>query len=245
VKRAPTIEMSAFRQLWKRQEKTQPVENERFPTCEDNPKEVVAAQLKALRDRSMSRIYPLFSRALRSHFEEAGRAQGGGSALKPPTEFLYKRTENYLEQTCPGLLGNERFEVLSVFELERGKKGRLPMVSCTAVVQAADDSPARMFFFTLTKQRDTPAESDKPPSPFDERNSARFDGFEGCWLIQSITAGGEADGDVNVKNSGGVTPSLGGAAQVKLPVPGGKDNIQQENVKSKPPAKQRQRVRVR
>jgi len=94
-------------------------------------------------------------------------------------------------------LGHATADVLSVLQLADRRDGRLPRWRCRVRVEADADASgsgtacptSRLFEFTLTQQHDPPPTALELSSPtllHDERNSARFDGFDGCWLIWSI-----------------------------------------------------------
>lgn len=167
-----------------------------FPRADTPPASVVTAQLQALSSRDIPAAFSLFSRARRSIFEEGGRAQGGCAALVNQ-QALHSRVEAALDEACPGLLGHATADVLSVLQLADRRDGRLPRWRCRVRVEADADASgsgtacptSRLFEFTLTQQHDPPPTALELSSPtllHDERNSARFDGFDGCWLIWSI-----------------------------------------------------------
>jgi hypothetical protein len=85
----------------------------RFPTADTPPEEVVAAQLQALSDGNLTKVFSLFSRARRTVIVETGRAQGGGGQLMPPPEVVRRRVRALLDQACPGLIGHAGAEVFS------------------------------------------------------------------------------------------------------------------------------------
>ena len=91
----------------------------RFPTADTPPEEVVAAQLQALSDGNLTKVFSLFSRARRTVIVETGRAQGGGGQLMPPPEVVRKRVRAVLDETCPGLIGHAGAEVISGLTLNR------------------------------------------------------------------------------------------------------------------------------
>lgn len=85
----------------------------RFPTADTPPEEVVAAQLQALSDGNLTKVFSLFSRARRTIIVETGRAQGGGGQLMPPPEVVRRRVRAVLDEACPGLIGHAGAEVSS------------------------------------------------------------------------------------------------------------------------------------
>ena len=169
-----------------------------FPTASSPPAEVVAAQLEALRQQDIQRVFDLFSRARRAVFTEHGRAQGGGQALVDEAARL-RRVEAALEQSCPGLLGHSTAEILSTLQVQARERGRLPQWCCRVRTATSPDEPDNVFTFTLTQQHDPPPTAHELANPTilnDDRNAARFDGFDKCWFVWSIQpdGGGGQDG---------------------------------------------------
>ena len=185
-----------------------------FPTPESTPAEVVSAQLRALSDSDLMRVYQLFSRARRAIIVESGRAQGGGDALTPPTHQLRERVRAAVDASCPGLIGHASAEILSGLTVCGRTDGRMPQWRCRVRVEtfyadmydtcdggflaaAAAAAPPSYFVFTLTHQHDEPP-TERELSIADPRDAARFDGFDGCWLVWSIERerrGGGGDDD--------------------------------------------------
>jgi hypothetical protein len=184
---------------------------QRFPVASTPPEEVVAAQLLALSNNDLARVFQLFSRARRRIILEAGRAQGGGGQLDLPESQIRRRVRSLLDESCPRLIGHGSSEIISGLTLNgRGTSGAvrtLPRWRCRVKVEtfypemydtcdggflaaAAAAQPPSYFIFTLTRQHDP------PPTPrevaaglmweWDQRDKARFDGNECCWLVWSI-----------------------------------------------------------
>ena len=170
----------------------------KFPTSATPPLDVAMAQLDALRDADIEKVYSLFSRARRAIFADYGRAQ----SCPPPPRVLHRRVRAALRESCPGLLGHSSATILSALQLEEKNKGRLPHWRCRVRVHADPETgqPGGYYAMTLVRQHDPPPpvrERSTPTMAMDPRNADRFDGFEGCWFVWSIVPdnGGGGDGE--------------------------------------------------
>lgn len=187
-----------------------------WPTVDTTPEEVVAAQLQALSDYKLTRVFQLFSRARRAILTEEGRSQGGGGQLDPPPIEIQRRVRRALDTTCPGLIGHGSSEIISGLTLNEEGGGRLPRWcgrvkvdtfysdmydTCDGgfLAAAAAAEPPRYFLFTLTRQSPAPeAASPKARRTLVPTRRDALDGFEGCWLVWCIEPerrGGGGGGD--------------------------------------------------
>ena len=96
-----------------------------FPTATTPPVDVVTAQLAAFKEMDVDRALSLFSRARRTMFADAGRAQ----SCPPPRDLLLRRVTASLREGCPGLLGHTSCEILSGLQIDE-QRGRLPRFRC-------------------------------------------------------------------------------------------------------------------
>ena len=189
-------------------------EEERFPTAETPPAEVVRASLRALSAGNLTRTFELFSRARRAVIVEDGRSQGGGGMLDRTLD-VEARVRHVLETSCPGLLFHASSEVISGLAINGRSGGRLPRWRGRVKVRtfsaemfdsedggflraAAEAAPPAYFVFTLTRQHDPPP-TPRELASIDCRETARFDGFDGCWFVWKIEPerrrGGNDDAD--------------------------------------------------
>ena len=201
----------------------------KFPSVDTLPEEVVSAQLQALSDSKLVRVYELFSRARRAILSETGRAQGGCGQLEPSALEIQRRVRRLLDESCPGLIGHGSHEVISGLTLNDGGGRLLPRWRCRVKVDifyadrydecdggflraAAAAQPASYYIFTLTRQS---VESE--PATSEPRRDAS-DGYAGCWFVWSIEperrGGGGDDDDDDPQTDGDPLPGL----ELALPV---------------------------
>jgi len=153
----------------------------RFPRRETPPADVVAAQLDAFSSPpNIGRAYDLFSRARRLAITEA--AMDDVRQAYPPREIILEKLEGALRESCPGLVGHDRSEVLSGLAISEYDGVHLPQWRCRVRVACAGGT--RSYTFHLTRQSDPPP----PTIDFDERfdTGRDIDGFEGCWFVARI-----------------------------------------------------------
>lgn len=121
----------------------------------------------------------------------------------PPREIILEKLEGALRESCPGLVGHDRSEVLSGLAISEHQPARtskfngrhlaelgrrrydgvhLPQWRCRVRVACAGGT--RSYTFHLTRQSDPPP----PTIDFDERfdTGRDIDGFEGCWFVARI-----------------------------------------------------------
>lgn len=156
----------------------------KWPTRETPPRDVLAAQLTALRDADLERIYGLFSRARRLAINESAAKD---ARQFPPFDDVLKGLGRGLRASCPGLLGHDACEILSALAVSEFDGIHIPRWTCRARVSRG--SKSKTFTFTLTRQSDPPP----PTIEIDERVDAgtrAIDGYEGCWFVWSIAPDG-------------------------------------------------------
>ena len=204
-----------------------------FPTVDTTPEEVAAAQLQALSDSRLDKVYNLFSRARRAILTEDGRAQGGSGLLDPPPLECQRRVRRALDEKCPGLIGHGSHEIISGLTLNERVDGRLPRWCCRVKVNiffpgfegsddggfaasAANLAPPKYFLFTLVQQSLPPAESPKldgdAAAPSLRRAAANGDGLWFVWSIEPERRGGGGGG-----GGGGDGPPDDGDGNSPLP----------------------------
>ena len=149
----------------------------KFPSRATPPADVVAAQLDALRRNDVARTYELFSRARRLAIDEAAR--GDARHYEVSREVVLEKLEIALRESCPGLLGHDRYEISSSLAIREYDGVHLPQWRCR--VRCRTGSRTRAFIFHCTRQSDPPP----PTIDFDDRfdKSRLIDGFEGCWFV--------------------------------------------------------------
>ena len=93
-----------------------------------------------------------------------------------------KALEIALRESCPGLLGHDRYEISSSLAIREYDGVHLPQWRCR--VRCQTGSRTRAFIFHCTRQSDPPP----PTIDFDDRfdKSRLIDGFEGCWFVWKI-----------------------------------------------------------
>lgn len=152
-----------------------------FPTRETPPTAVLAAQLSALQRRDIAGAFALFSRARKLQITETAAVDRRQTAI--PLDVVLRKLEDALDESCPGLLGHERCEVLSSLALSEYDGVHLPKWRCRVRV-LGEGGAARSYQFHLTRQSDPPP----PTIDFDEKydKCRDIDGFEGCWFVWRI-----------------------------------------------------------
>ena len=97
-------------------------------------------------------------------------------------EAVLGKLEIALRESCPGLLGHDRYEISSSLAIREYDGVHLPQWRCR--VRCRTGSRTRAFIFHCTRQSDPPP----PTIDFDDRfdKSRLIDGFEGCWFVWKI-----------------------------------------------------------
>ena len=152
----------------------------KFPSRATPPADVVVAQLDALRRNDIAKTYELFSRARRLAIDEAAR--GDARHYEVSREVVLEKLAIALRESCPGLLGHDRYEISSSLAIREYDGIHLPQWRCR--VRCRSGSRTRAFIFHCTRQSDPPP----PTIDFDDRfdKSRLIDGFEGCWFVWRI-----------------------------------------------------------
>ena len=152
----------------------------KFPSRATPPAHVVSAQLDALRRNDIAKTYELFSRARRLAIDEAAR--GDARHYEVSREVVLQKLAIALRESCPGLLGHDRYEISSSLAIREYDGVHLPQWRCR--VRCRTGSRTRAFIFHCTRQSDPPP----PTIDFDDRfdKSRLIDGFEGCWFVWKI-----------------------------------------------------------
>ena len=152
----------------------------KFPSRATPPAEIVVEQLEALRRNDVARTNELFSRARRLAIDEAAR--GDARHYEVSREVVLEKLEIALRESCPGLLGHDRYEISSSLAIREYDGIHLPQWRCR--VRCRTGSRTRAFIFHCTRQSDPPP----PTIDFDDRfdKSRLIDGFEGCWFVWRI-----------------------------------------------------------
>ena len=151
-----------------------------FPSRATPPVDVVVAQLDALRQNDVARTFELFSRARRLAIEEAARSDARHFQVK--RQVVLEKLETALRESCPGLLGHNRYEISSSLAISEYDGVHLPQWRCR--VRCSAGSKTRAFLFHCTRQSDPPP----PTIEFDTRfeKSRAIDGNEACWFVWKI-----------------------------------------------------------
>mmetsp|Transcript_11987 Transcript_11987/g.22460 ORF Transcript_11987/g.22460 Transcript_11987/m.22460 type:complete len:528 (+) Transcript_11987:60-1643(+) len=148
-----------------------------FPVPDTSPKEVVVAQLEALRRGDIQRVFKLFSRARRLAIEEGVRIDERERNLPP--ERVHSALALWLRRNCPGLIAHRSFDIVASLEDPFPQPGHLQKWTYRVKVNEGEQH----FIFTLTRQSD-----------FDGGDRRDYDGFECCWFVWQIKLD---DGDSN------------------------------------------------
>ena len=149
-------------------------ETVKFPSRATPPADVVVAQLEALRQNDVARTFELSSRARRLAIEEASRSDARHFQVK--REVVLEKLETALRESCPGLLGHDRYEISSSLAISEYDGVHLPQWRCR--VRCCTGSKTRAFLFHCARQSDPPP----PTIEFDKRfdKSRAIDGNEAC-----------------------------------------------------------------
>ena len=100
----------------------------KFPSRATPPAHVVSAQLDALRRNDIAKTYDLFSRARRLAIDEAAR--GDARHYEVSREVVLQKLEMALRESCPGLLGHDRYEISSSLAIREYDGVHLPQWRC-------------------------------------------------------------------------------------------------------------------
>ena len=151
-----------------------------FPTRSTPPADVLSAQLEALQRADMARAYDLFSRAARLAIDEAACADVRQSSVS--SDARLRTLERSLRESCPGIIGHDRCDILASLAVSEYDGRRLPQWRCR--VRVLTGGATKCFTYHLTRQSDPPP----PTIDFDEAlDGARaIDGYEGCWFVWKI-----------------------------------------------------------